>query len=632
MRIEYSKGDRASKELIQLHRKASFESAGRKMKVLLIFPPDWFPSEPYLSLPSLTSVLRKAGHTVIQKDVNLEMWEWYFSEDFLKKVLRKVPQQLDRLRKLANKRDLTDWEMDVQLALCDVTRQRIDELIKKAEKAKAIVRGEVFYDIDQLEWAIQVFREVTQTISLVYAPARICMPPMETDLSYKVYASNEVVDAVNDEQVNVYRDVFEQLVKPVIETEKPDVIGISIVLQQQIFSSMTFCALIKQQFPHIHVTIGGNTVTRLRDVLSQSPLFQFFDSAVVYEGETAFLQLVEAVGAKRDLSEVPNTIYKDEKGVHESALSYAEDMAELPPPDFDGLPLSKYFVPTNVLPYLATRGCYWGRCEFCDHGEGYTAGYRSKKIQDVLADIKYLRDKYGVRHFHFTDESYPPALFRKLARGLVESKMDIFWTTHMRFEKSLLEDAVWEDAKNSGCRYLHFGYESGVERVLQLMDKATTTEVMTKHLKYTAEAGIWNHCMGFFGFPGETRDEAWQSVQFLEQNKEHVHSLGFGTFDLGRHNPVAKHPERWGVTAYKNPEWDLALDYYFTVKEGMSIEEAERVFQEFERNHNPGWDLRLYIREYIFLYICRFGLKKLNDLQYSAAKIAGITPTLAGKM
>jgi radical SAM family protein len=632
MRIEYTKGDRASKELIQLHRKTSFESAGRKMKVMLIFPPDWFPSEPYLSLPSLTSVLRNAGHTVIQKDVNLEMWDWYFSEDFLKKVLRKVPQQLDRLRKLANKRDLTDYEMDVQLALCDVTRQRIDELIKKAEKAKSIVRGEVFYDIDQLEWAIQVFREVTQTISLVYAPARICMPPMETDLSYKVFASNEVIEAVNDEQVNVYRDVFDHIVRPVLEAEKPDVVGISIVLQQQIFSTMTFCALIKQQFPHIHVTIGGNTVTRLRDVLPQSPLFQFFDSAVVYEGETAFLQLVEAVGAKRELSIVPNTIYKDGNGVHESALSYAEDMAELPPPDFDGLPLEKYFVPTRILPYLATRGCYWGRCEFCDHGEGYTAGYRSKKIQDVLADIRYLKDKYGCCHFHFTDESYPPALFRKLARGLVEEKMDIFWTTHMRFEKSLIEEAVWEDAKQSGCRYLHFGYESGVERVLQLMDKATTTEIMTKHLKLTAEAGIWNHCMGFFGFPGETREEAWQSVEFLEQNKNYVHSLGFGTFDLGRHNPVAKHPERWGVTAYKNPEWDLALDYYFTVKEGLSIEEAERVFQEFERNHNPGWDLRLYIREYIFLYICKFGLQKLPDLQYSAVKIQGVVPTLAGKM
>ncbi|MGE3978671.1 MAG: radical SAM protein [Nitrospira sp.] len=632
MKVEYSKGERASRELLLLNRQQFEATSGRKMKVLLIFPPDWYPSEPYLSLPSLTAVLRQAGHTVTQKDINCEMWDWYFSEEFLKKVLRRVPQQLDRLRKLAKKRDLAEWEMDVQLALCDVTRPRMEKLIRDAQEAKHIVRSEKFYDIDKLEWAIQVFREVTSFISLVYAPARICMPPMETDLSYKPYVSAEVMDAVQDEQVNVYRDVFDHLVKPVIQAEQPDVVGISIVLQQQMFSTMTFCALIKQHFPHIHLTIGGNTVTRLRDVLPESPLFQYFDSAVVYEGETAFMQLVEVVGAKQSLADVPNTIYKDEAGIHVSPLSYAEDMAALPPPDFDGLPLEKYFVPARVLPYLATRGCYWGRCEFCDHGEGYTAGYRSKKIQDILADITYLRDKYGAKHFHFTDESYPPALFRKLSRGLIENKMDIFWTTHMRFEKSLLEDAVWQDAKESGCRYLHFGYESGVERVLQLMDKATTAEVMTTHLKFKAVAGIWTHCMGFLGFPGETKEEAWQSVQFLEQNKDHVHSLGFGTFDLGRHNPVAKHPEKWGVTAYKNPDWDLALDYYYTVKNGMSIEEAERVFEQFERNHNPGWDLRLYIREYIFLYISRFGLGKLQDLQYQAAKISGVTHTLAGKM
>jgi anaerobic magnesium-protoporphyrin IX monomethyl ester cyclase len=632
MRIEYSKGARASRELVMLHRQTSEAASGRKMKVLLIYPPDWYPSEPYLSLPSLTAVLRQAGHTVIQKDINCEMYDWYFSEDFLKKVLHKVPQQLDRLRKLSKKRDLTGAEVELQLALCDLTRQRMDKLIWNAEEAKRVVRSEEFYDIDKLEWSLHVFREVTSVISMVYYPARICMPPMETDLSYKVFVSTEVMDAVNDTQVNIYRDVFEQLVKPVIEKEQPDVIGLSIVLQQQIFSSMTFCALIKEQFPHIHITIGGNTVTRLRDVLPQSPLFRYFDSAVVYEGETAFTQLVEAVGAKRDLSQVPNTIYKDVDGVHSPTMSYAEDMAALPPPDFDGLPLEKYFVPTRVLPYLATRGCYWGRCEFCDHGEGYTAGYRSKKIPQILDEIRQLRDKYGARHFHFTDESYPPALFRKLARGLIDSRMNIFWTTHMRFEKSLLDEEVWQDARDSGCRYLHFGYESGVERVLKLMDKATTTDVITKHLQLSANAGIWNHCMGFFGFPGETREEAWSSIRFLEQNKEYVHSLGFGTFDLSRHNPVAKNPEKWGVTSYKNPEWDLALDYYYSVKDGMSVEEAERVLEEFELRHHPGWDLRLFIREYVFLYIARFGLGKLPDLQYNAAKIAGAAPSLAGKM
>jgi radical SAM superfamily enzyme YgiQ (UPF0313 family) len=633
MKIEYSKGEKADLDLIQLHRRTSEATSGRKMKVMLIFPPDWYPSEPYLSLPTLTAVLRAAGHTVIQKDVNLEMYDWYFSEDFLKRVLKKVPQQLDRLRKLAKKRELESWETDLQLALCELTRERIAELIKKAEEAKRIVRGQIFYDIDKLEWAINTFREVTAAISLVYAPARICMPPMETDLSYKVFMSSEVMDAVQDTQVNVYRDVFEHIVKPAIEAEQPDVIGISIVLQQQLFSSMTFCALIKQHFPNIHVTIGGNTVTRLRDTLPQSPLFASFDSAVFYEGETAFLQLVEAVGAGRSLKDVPNALYRDASGVHTSALTYSENMEALPPPDFEGLPLDKYFLPDKILPYLATRGCYWGRCEFCDHGEGYTAGYRTKKIQQILDEIQYLRDKYRARHFHFTDESYPPALFRKLCRGLIERDMNIVWTTHMRYEKSLLDEPVWEDAKHAGCKYLHVGYESGNERVLKLMDKATTTEVITRSLQLSAKAGIWNHAMGFFGFPGETREEALDSIQFLAKNKDIVHSVGFGTFDLSRHTPVAKNPEKWGVTAYVNPEWDLALDYYYTVKEGLSIEEAERVFEEFEQNHPSSWDLRLFIREYIFLYIARFGLGKLPDLQFNAAKTGnGARPSLEAKV
>src|SRR5436309_7128540 len=177
-------------------------------------------------------------------------------------------------------------------------------------------------------------------ISLAYAPARICMPPMETDLSYKVFMSSEVLDAIEDTQVNVYRDVFEHILKPALVAERPDVVGISIVLQQQIFSTMTFCKLIKEQFPNIHVTIGGNTVTRLRDVLPNKPqLFALFDSAVIYEGETAFLQLVEAVGAGRELAGIPNLLYRDASGIHTSSLSYAEDMSALPPPAFDWLPL-----------------------------------------------------------------------------------------------------------------------------------------------------------------------------------------------------------------------------------------------------------------------------------------------------
>src|SRR5207244_12180077 len=112
MKIEYTKGERA--DLRQVRRPSAEGTSGRKMKVMLIFPPDWYPSEPYLSLPSLTAVLRAAGHQVVQKDVNLEMYDWYFSGDFLRRILKKVPQQLERLRKISKKRELEEWETDLQ--------------------------------------------------------------------------------------------------------------------------------------------------------------------------------------------------------------------------------------------------------------------------------------------------------------------------------------------------------------------------------------------------------------------------------------------------------------------------------------------------------------------------------------
>ena len=349
MKVAYQKGELAS-PLIQFRGRPATGSSSRPVKVMLVFPPDWYPSEPYLSLPALTAVLRRAGHEVVQKDINLEMYDWYFSPEFLQLVLHRVPRQLDRLRKLAKKRPLEDWEQELQLALCDVTRPRMAELGVQAEAAKRIVRSDDFYDADKLEGAIHTFREVCGVASLVYAPARICIPPMETDLTYKAFVSSDVIDATQDTQVNVYRDVFDRLLGPAIEAARPEVVGISIVLQQQLFSSMTFCRLIKERFPQIHVTVGGNTVTRLRDVLPSSPLFQYLDSAIIYEGETSFLQLVEAVGRGGGLESIPNAMYRDATGVHATELTYAEDVASLPPPDFDGLPLEKYFVPTPVLP------------------------------------------------------------------------------------------------------------------------------------------------------------------------------------------------------------------------------------------------------------------------------------------
>lgn len=586
------------------------------MKILLLFPPDWLPSEPYLSLPALTSVLRPAGHKVIQKDINVEMYDMFFSRSFLEQVSHRITGELNHLLHVEKQRALDKEESTLKAQLLQSTPEVLSQLSSDAEQAKEILRGESFYDIDKLEWATNTLHKTMALISLGYYPAQICFPPIETDLVYKPYMSSEILEALDDDQINIYRDVYRQLIAPVMQKEKPGMVGISIVQQKQLIPSFTFSKMIKEEFPDLHITVGGNIVTRIRDELKiQDKLFGYIDSAILYEGENAYLQLVDAVENSKPLSGLPNLIYRDESGIHANKDVCSEDLSKLPSPDFDGLLLEKYFVPKLILPYLATRGCYWGRCTFCDHFQGYVEGFRTMQVDQIVEEIKFLKDKHNTRYFHFTDESYPPALFRKLSQRLIEEKLDIVWTTHMRFEETLLDEQVWKDVQESGCRYLHFGYESGNQRVLKLMDKATKLDAIQTNLRMSSEAGIWNHIMGFFGFPGETREEAEDSKRFVHDNRAHIHSLGFMTFVLGKYSPVAFEPEKYGVDYYKNPEWDLALDYYFTLKEGLNIQEALDVFAGFESNHDPKWDLRTCVREYIFLYIDHFGNNDLPQLQ-----------------
>ena len=190
------------------------------MKILLLFPPDWLPSEPYLSLPALTSVLRPAGHEVIQKDINVEMYDMFFSRPFLEQVSGRIAGELGHLLEVESQRTLDEEESTLKEQLLQSTPDVLSRLASDAEEAKNILRGENFYDIDKLEWATNTLHETMAHISLGYYPAQICFPPIETDLVYKPFMSSEILEALDDDQINVYRDVYRQLIDPVIKKRK----------------------------------------------------------------------------------------------------------------------------------------------------------------------------------------------------------------------------------------------------------------------------------------------------------------------------------------------------------------------------------------------------------------------------
>jgi len=610
--------DSTSTGLIQVDGMAVPSRAGRKLKTMLLFPPEWVPTAPYLALPSLTAVLRQHGHEVIQKDVNIEMYDLFFSDAFLIWVKARMDMQLHELEAKERAGLLTDQETDQKACLETKTVWDVFELAERAESAKRVVRGEEFYEADKLELALNTFREVMQYISAAYYPASLVFYPMESNLGYRPGVSREVLACLEDDQVNVYRDVCRQLILPAVHKEAPDVVGVSIGTQMQLMAGLTLCKMIKEAFPHIHITVGGNVITRLQEELPNHPrlLTEVFDSAIMYEGEHALLWLLEALSGQRDLAAVPNLMYRDATGIQVNKEIYTEKTTALPLPDFDGLPLDSYFVPVRILPYLATRGCYWGRCTFCDHGQGYFDQYRGLPAQDVVRQIKALKEKYRAEHFLFADESYPPALFKKVTHLLVEQEIGIKWTTLIRFEETLQDPELWKLAAKSGCCTLYYGMESANERVLNLMDKHVKKSVIENNLQQAAEVGIWNHVMAFYGFPGETREEAEETRQFLLDNKDQIHSVELFYFVAYRHTPMVRNPDRFGITIHKQEEYDLPLDYYYTLNEpvGLTCLDAMQLCEEFYQNDFEPWAVRVNAREHVFLYISKYGSNRLPQI------------------
>ena len=138
-----------------------------------------------------------------------------------------------------------------------------------------------------------------QYISAAYYPASLVFYPMESNLGYRPGVSKEVFACLDDEQVNVYRDICSQLVLPAVAKERPEVVGVSIGTQMQLMAGLTFCRMIKEAFPDIHVMVGGNVITRLQEELPKQERFftEIFDTAIMYEGEHALLWLIEALEA-----------------------------------------------------------------------------------------------------------------------------------------------------------------------------------------------------------------------------------------------------------------------------------------------------------------------------------------------
>jgi anaerobic magnesium-protoporphyrin IX monomethyl ester cyclase len=592
------------------------------VNISLLFPPTWHPSQPYLSLPSLTGFLAQAGvSNVAQRDLGIEALDMILTQEFGREVYTRLRDRLAELeqRQLGENGPGSREQYHRIVESLD----RFPYLIDRIEPAKDSLRSQDFFDLEQYRDSLFLIDKWLELVSTLYLPTRMTVVDNQFS-SYSIYSSKDIGRAIRDETQNPYLSLFRERLLPSILADQPELVGVSITATSQIIPGLTLCRLLKESNPDLHVTVGGSIFTRLVDNLRRCPsLFELADDFIVFEGETALLELINQLSGKRDLSKVPNLIYRQNGKVIVNQPFYSENVNLLPAPNYDGFPLGRYLSPYTVLPVQFSRGCYYKDCAFCaltlDH-----QNFRQKDPGKTVDELQSLSEKYDTPYFFFTDECLALAPTKRLCQQIKERKLVIQWTAEMRFEKNLTRDLLIL-MRDAGCLKIVFGLESYNQRVMDFMKKGITQANVRRIIDDCLDLGIAIHCYIIAGFPTETEAEALETMSFIVEHERLHSSYGFSCqpclFDLEKEAPIMGDPSSYGIRRIMRPaSEDLSLGFFYEVVEGMTPEEAEKVYQRIYEKISE------VVCELPFNYSMADGLLYISRARAQAQQVAHSSP------
>lgn len=435
-------------------------------------------------------------------------------------------------------------------------------------------------------WALEVQKEECGY------PTRL----LSAKYGFSEYSSEEI--ACNIAQINekMY-PIFYNLMGD--KLTKNRLIGISVSYASQLIPALSLCSYIREQNPTAKIILGGSHVTSIYTELQSSCLSSYFDYVINGAGEKALLDIVKQF-EKPNILGVDNAKRKRKK----LYISWKEMLQY------------RYFSPELVIPLCVSEGCYWGKCSFCNHESLHGRGYTIATIDEAVNYINKAHEQTGARVFSFVDSVIPFSWLEQIADRLINTK--IVWDACVRFDRT---NTNFEKLYAGGCRLLRFGLESGSQRVLNLMNKGILLSDVADVLAKCSAAGIATFVFFFTGFPGETKQDAVQTIDFLKDNKKYISfANGGGLFYLGKGSPIYISPKQYNVEIFPNTDYDLSLEIPYSVQSGMSNDEAREMAtlqREYVHalNQGPGAIHSKIYDVHDLLYAAHYGasgLKRLN--------------------
>lgn len=591
-------------------------------KILLIQPPQWYPVSPHLAVPLLTAQLKRAGFDVKALDLNVKFFNSILSNSHLASADEKARMILSELEEKFRDADFDEIRKngsfeEKNLGLKYLTIKKFYS--ENAEEIKRVI-NETDKAVFTLKNASDFFvpeklAEAKRTVQLALRIASMPYAPNEIDLDN--YFANPLLrldwDSIKlqceDKSLNMFYDFLCGKADGIAE-QGNDIIGLSMTDLSQLIPVFTLAKMLREK-TNAKIILGGNYATQIyEDMLKHDDIFtDYVDYLVIGDAETAIVDLCNCLDGKGRIEDVANLCYHNgETTVSTHFTCEHIDLNTVAYPDFSDYDFSEYLTPEPVFPVQLSKGCYWGKCSFCDYAYGQL-GYCPKRIDRIIDEIRYYVDNYSASKFMFIDEAIPPVFYNKLALAIIEAGLDITYYSFARLENGYTAE-VLKNLYDSGARIFMWGYECESLRVMELMNKGINAERRLDILLDSHKAGIWNNGLFIFGYPTETPEEIEQTMNIIRNNRDIINSCTLSNFSLKKHSLLKESVGSNGIISYsENGEFFTS---YKDVMDGVSQSdrrELRRKFQfEFtEENKNSLWSVVFSDFDHLLLYLSEYG-------------------------
>ena len=384
--------------------------------------------------------------------------------------------------------------------------------------------------------------------------------------------------------------IWKRLIK-IIDDYNPDVIGIT-AMTMTFGSAVKTAEICKKTKPNIIIIVGGPHATDWPEICFQSA---YIDLCVSGEGEETILSILEAIkDRKSNYHEIPGVSFRSNGQVHFGKVSpYAPDLNKYPYSGRDLLMNHNQYTSEDMGVIMTSRGCPY-KCGFCSH----SPKVRYRNLENVIDEIKHVRDKYGTQQFAIKDDSFTVSKKRtkQFCEMLIKDRLDINWDCTTRV--NLLDDELLDIMQEAGCNTVKVGVETGSERILKEVNKGVTFNQMRKTADMLNKHGIFWSAYFMYGLPTETKEDMLKTLQFMKElNPPYA---GLGLYAPMPNTQLWEQGLELGLIASKidinhffgtNPKDYFFKDYKKRVVR-MQYEEfmdvAEYLMKEFNK-HNTHW-------------------------------------------